>query len=75
MSPKCIACGSTDLIDDVSVIDAYYGSPVLLRTYEAPEAFLFKGTKKTATEVQVCGKCGYVMMFASREGIAELRMR
>jgi hypothetical protein len=73
MASKCVNCGCSELIDDVSVIDNYYKSPVALQTLGNPRAMIFKDAKRTNATGKVCTACGFVMLFVTPGGIAILR--
>jgi len=75
MTRKCIACGGTDLISDVSVIDPLFESQILFRHQQNPSALLFKGDRKVPAQAQVCGDCGHVMLYTTQAGITKLRRK
>lgn len=72
MTPKCICCGHSDLIENISVMVQYIGGlPVII--CQKPKSTFFQKTKIVRTHSKVCAGCGYVMMFVSAKGIASLR--
>ena len=75
MSAKCLSCGCTELIGDVVLIDNYYKVPIDLRTFENPDAILFKGTRRAGVSAKVCTACGLVMLFTDPTGVANLRVQ
>lgn len=77
MEPKCLHCGSAELLSDVAVLDRGHGDRRLrltLETCENPEAFLFKGARQAEVSAKVCERCGFVMLFAQPSDVEELKV-
>ena len=67
---KCLFCGGGDLIRNVKVLDREHGheNPVKLGKDRNPAALLFKGRERSTTNAIVCGRCGFVHLFACSPG-------
>lgn len=65
---SCPKCESKDVIEDAYVLDRGHmngdAGELALATYKKPDAFLFKGKRSTAISAWVCGKCGYLELYA-----------
>lgn len=75
MERKCLACSGSDLIQNVAILDRGENHAhwrMTLATFENPDAWLFKGAHNAEATASVCRDCGYVMLYVSRSGIAEL---
>ena len=64
---QCPKCQSTDVIEDVRVVD--YGDHHAVRdlrvtVFRKPAALVFKGTVYSDVKARVCGSCGYLELFA-----------
>ena len=73
---KCIQCGSTDLLDDVGVIDRGKNNSrwdLTLVTHRDPDALFFKEPIEAPVRAKVCASCGFVMLFAKPSDVEELR--
>ena len=73
---KCNQCGSSDIIEDVGVLDrgddrTRYN--LTLVTHEDPNAWIFKGAIEAPIRAKVCASCGYVMLFATPSDVKKLR--
>ena len=65
---NCPKCQSTDVIDDVRVVD--HGDHHAVRDltvtlFRNPSALMFKGTVHSDVKARVCGSCGYLELFAA----------
>lgn len=57
---KCSKCESTQVINDVQVIDLEsHAESLAVRVQTKPHAQLFKGGVRVPLKAQVCGTCGY----------------
>lgn len=64
-SAKCPKCGSTQIINDVQVIDLEsYAENLAVQVQTKPQARLFKGGVRVRLKAQVCGACGYTELYA-----------
>ncbi len=66
-SNQCPKCGSTNIIDNVKVVDRGDGnwqSDLQLATFRHPDALIFRGQQTTRVTACVCGECGYVELYA-----------
>ena len=59
----CLKCGSDQMIDGAYVADTLEEG-VTARVARKPEAKLFKGVVGVAVESKICGRCGYIEMYA-----------
>lgn len=64
---QCPKCQSTDVIDDVRVVD--HGDHHAVRdltvtVFRKPTALMFKGTVYSDVKARVCGACGFIELFA-----------
>jgi hypothetical protein len=64
----CPKCGARQVIPAVRVLDRDGEYPVKslsVRLDRNPEALIFKGTEVVALRADVCGRCGYVELYAT----------
>ncbi len=62
---KCLKCESTQVINDVQVIDLEsHAESLAVRVQTKPHARLFKGGVRVRLKAQVCGACGYTELYA-----------
>lgn len=62
---KCPKCESTQVINDVQVIDLEsYVENLAVQVQAKPQARLFKGGVRVPLQAQVCGACGYTELYA-----------
>lgn len=65
----CAKCKSEEVVDGVRVIDRAESNIALDFTVlveRNPGALIFKGAESNSVEARVCGKCGYIELYASR---------
>jgi hypothetical protein len=65
---ECPKCGSRQVIPAVRVLDhdGEYGAKDLsVRLDRNPDALIFKGSEVVELRASVCGRCGYVEMYAT----------
>jgi len=55
----CRICGSSKLIHDAEFIDSME-EPTKVSVYENPSARVFKGRRKGAVRLCICGECGHI---------------
>jgi len=73
---KCNQCGSTELVEDVGVVDRADDNrrwDLTLVTHRKPSAWVFKGSIEATVRAKVCCSCGYVMLFANPSDVAKLK--
>ena len=66
-TPKCAACGSTQLIPTAELTTSE--GRLHVRVPADPEAILFKGWESQEVTVRLCGECGYAQFFVKNPGI------
>jgi ribosomal protein L40E len=69
---ECAKCGADQVIEGVHVLDRgqYRGELDLSATvFRRPEGFLFKGAVSTPLTAHVCGRCGFVELYATDPGL------
>lgn len=70
----CAKCGSTDIIPKARMIDGRDYSLAPSTNLEVgvktkPYAFVFTGEKRSEVVARICGKCGYMELFADSPGV------
>ena len=68
---ECVKCGSEDSIDGVRILDrGHYDheNDLSAVAYENPGALLFKGAVTSPITSRICGRCGYVELYAVDPG-------
>jgi predicted nucleic-acid-binding Zn-ribbon protein len=71
----CGKCGSTEVIPKARVIDGRdYIGPVQSSNLEIgvarkPYAFVFTGEQRSEVIARVCGKCGFIELYAEDPGV------
>jgi ribosomal protein L40E len=69
---ECAKCGADQVIEGVQVLDrsGYEGaSELAAAVFRHPEGLLFKGTVSTPLTAQVCGRCGFVELYATEPAL------
>lgn len=68
---KCLFCGSSDLIQGVTVLDQTDRGEDSLKLGKdrKPYALVFKGRERSYTIARVCGSCGFVHLFATSPAV------
>ncbi len=62
---KCPKCGSTQVMNDVQVVDIdSHMENLAVQVQQKPHARLFKGGVRVPLKAQVCGTCGYTELYA-----------
>ncbi len=61
---KCSKCGSTQVINEVKVVDTY-DEDLKVQVQQRPQALLLKGTVRVPLKAQVCSTCGYTELYAT----------
>lgn len=66
-SGKCPKCESTEIIADAKAVDrseGHWRREFTVATFQNPEAFVFKGEQTSTVSAWVCGRCGFVELYA-----------
>ncbi len=61
---KCSKCESTQVINEVKVVDTY-DEDLKVQVQQRPQALLLKGTVRVPLKAQVCSTCGYTELYAT----------
>jgi predicted nucleic-acid-binding Zn-ribbon protein len=61
---RCPKCGSKDLIPDVHVHGGFHARSLKVEIVENPEAWIDKGVRESILTSTVCGRCGFVELYA-----------
>ena len=61
--PRCLNCGSTNLLDGVYLTDYASASLHRMNLDTKPDAAVFKGTIHADIVGIACGSCGYIALF------------
>jgi predicted nucleic-acid-binding Zn-ribbon protein len=61
---RCPKCGARDVIPNVHVRGGFHDHKLKVEIAENPEAWIDKGMHESTLTSMVCGKCGFVELYA-----------
>ena len=61
---RCPKCGSEDVIPNVHVRGDFHDHKLKVEIAEHPEAWIAKGVHESILTSTMCGRCGFVELYA-----------